>query len=435
MVSPADAEPRSKWLRCSAVMGPAGSGKTSSVQLRIALAPEGIKLCATTGIAAVNLGPGVSTIHSTLGFYNDIKDKWISGKLTEAFSRLMHGGMQELVLDEMSMLSGDELDCIWKAAEEASERAAGKKGWQPFRLTLIGDPCQLPPVKAEKWFYEATCWPQFDVVKLDKVWRQADPTFLAAMAAARGGYGKEAVDLLLAAGVEFAPKIDEHYEGATLVGKNDEASRFNSARLGALPGALLAAKSSRWTANGMSGPGEWKHIPEALHLKIGALVMLKVNSLPDFRYANGDLGTIEAWDAAKKVWKIKLKRTGDVVEIGRVTRALVQKDLPPWFKETASGEAEGREKKLPFLNWEEKWVVGEVTYFPMKIAYASTIHSSQGLTMDAVQVDCRNHFTGEPAMMYVALSRARTPQGLRVVGTPEQLARRIKMHKKAENWV
>ncbi len=437
LVAPAAEAPRSEWLRCSLISGAAGTGKTSSVQLRMALAPDGIKLCATTGIAAVNLGAGVSTIHSTLGFFDDqsLKDRWVSGRLTQALERQMQLGVRELVLDEMSMLSGEALDCIWKAAEEASERNSNGKNWQPFQLTLIGDACQLPPVKAEKWFYEAACWPQFDVTRLDKVFRQSDPNFLAAMAFARAGRGPEVVEALLAAGVEFAPAINDAYSGATLVGKNDEASRFNSLRLGSLLGQLMAAKSSRWTAAGMSGPAEWKHIPEALHLKIGALVMLKTNSLPDFRYANGDLGIIKAWDSAKKAWLIELKRTGEVVEIGRVTRTLLQKDLPPWFKETATDAEDGRERKLPFPNWEGKWILGECTYFPFKVAYASTIHSSQGLTMSAVQIDFRNHFTGEPSMAYVSLSRCQTPQGLRIVGTPEQLTRRIKLHPKAAAWI
>jgi len=433
---------KSKYLDAAFITGPGGSGKTSAIQLRIALGEQGLKLSSTSGISAVNLGEGVSTINSVLGFFDEAsaKDRWVSGRLTQAFDRLMRDGVQELVIDEISLLSAGVLDCVWKAAEEASERMQGvKKDWKPFRITCTGDFCQLPPVKAAKWAFEADCWSAFMAegafTRLTKVHRQSDPNFLTAMALARAGDGPAAVEALLAAGVEFAPTINDGFQGSTLVGKNDEALRFNSLRLGSLPGGLLAAKSSRWLAGDTSAPSEWKHIPEALHLKIGSLVMLKTNSLPDFQYANGDLGTIVAWDAPSRMWQIKLQRTQEVVSIGRVTRQLVQKDLPPWFKETAIDLDHAREKRLPFPNWEGKWILGECTYFPFKLAYAATIHSSQGLTLDSVQVDCRNHFTGEPSMMYVALSRARTPGGLRIVGTPEKLAKRIKSHVKAAQWI
>lgn len=433
---------KSEYLEAAFITGPGGSGKTHSIQMRLALGEQGLKLSSTSGISAVNLGEGVSTVHSTLGFFDEssAKDRWVSGRLTQSFECIMREGTKEIVIDEISLLSGGVLDCLWKAAEEASERMQHtKKDWQPFRFTCTGDYCQLPPVKADRWAFEADCWSAFmtedALTRLTTIHRQSDPIFLAAMAFARAGKGPEAVEALQASGVHFADTINDAYVGATLVGKNDEANRFNALRLGSIKSQLLSAKNSRWIAEGASAPSEWKHIPEALQLKVGALVMLKTNSLPDFRYANGDLGIIEGWDAAKRCWQVRLKRSDEVVEIGRVTRQLLQKDLPPWFKETAMDMEHAREKKLPFPNWEGKWILGECTYWPMKLAYSATIHSSQGLTLDSIQFDCRNHFTGEPAMAYVALSRARTPQGLRIVGTPEKLAKRIKSHTKAAQWI
>ena len=74
----------------------------------------------------------------------------------------------------------------------------------------------------------------------------------------------------------------------------------------------------------------------------------------------------------------------------------------------------------------KRWIVGGITYFPLRLAYATTVHKSQGLSLDRVQLDTYSHFIGAPSMTYVALSRAKSPAGLRIVGTPELLRSRIK---------
>ena len=78
--------------------------------------------------------------------------------------------------------------------------------------------------------------------------------------------------------------------------------------------------------------------------------------------------------------------------------------------------------------------VGAIKFYPLRLAYATTVHKSQGLTLDKCQIDCRDHFFGNPGMGYVALSRCRTPEGLVVVGTPEKLAERIKLEPKIKRW-
>ena len=82
-----------------------------------------------------------------------------------------------------------------------------------------------------------------------------------------------------------------------------------------------------------------------------------------------------------------------------------------------------------------KWIVGGITYFPLRLAYATTVHKSQGLSLDNVQIDAYNHFLGSPAMAYVALSRARTPEGLRIVGDPDTFARKVKCHPEVLRWL
>jgi ATP-dependent exoDNAse (exonuclease V) alpha subunit len=83
----------------------------------------------------------------------------------------------------------------------------------------------------------------------------------------------------------------------------------------------------------------------------------------------------------------------------------------------------------------EKWVHGALYYTPLRPAWATTVHKSQGLTLDRVQLDCRAWFFGKPAMAYVALSRCKTPEGLVVVGSPEMLAKKVKVDPRVVEWL
>lgn len=436
----------SPFLQGRFLTGSAGTGKTFTYQERMRNGDEGIRLCATTGIAAVNLGAGVTTIHSLLGFFDDksLADRFYTGRLTHKFYTLLaEEGMRELVLDEVSMFSADALEIIWKAFEEASERWKTHAGleWIKPTLVLLGDACQLPPVGDKvRWFHEADIWQEEfapNTTRLTKIWRQSNPTFLAALAAARTGNGPEAARLLQSCGVEFSNQVDATFPGSTLVGTNEKMNRYNFLRLKQVEGPTFAMKSSRWTVPGQNPPAEWEHIPEVDYLRPGALVMIKANDIPGWRYANGDLATVIGWDKDALAWKLQLKRSGEEVFIGRITRQIESRDVPPWITtdRRALSPEEGREKKIPFRNSTTRaWVLGEIEYFPLKLAYSTTTHSSQGLTLDAVQIDVREAFMGSPATCYVALSRCRTPEGLRIVGTPELLGKRIKIHEKAKGW-
>jgi ATP-dependent DNA helicase PIF1 len=80
-------------------------------------------------------------------------------------------------------------------------------------------------------------------------------------------------------------------------------------------------------------------------------------------------------------------------------------------------------------------VVGEVEYMPLRVAYASTVHKAQGLTLDCVQVDIGHYFFGNPALVYVALTRVRSIAGLRIVGDVGRLSRRIKTDSRVRRWI
>jgi hypothetical protein len=91
--------------------------------------------------------------------------------------------------------------------------------------------------------------------------------------------------------------------------------------------------------------------------------------------------------------------------------------------------------KVSYDEDKELWHHGGVLYYPLRLAYASTVHKSQGLSLDRCQIDIRGGFCGAPAMSYVAISRCRTPQGLRLVGTPDLLAKRCNTDPEVAPWL
>jgi hypothetical protein len=250
--------------------------------------------------------------------------------------------------------------------------------------------------------------------------------------------------------VEFSSMVANNWDGTTIFAKNAEVERYNSAALHQVPGQKFVVEATRWGRQRT----EWiwnrvraTGIPDRMSLKIGALVMILSNDTPAFNYVNGDLGHIEEYldglaSGCARVL-IRLKRTGDVVAIPRITRKNMHLDPPERGmraprdeKQAWELEAKARLTGRPFYSWREgKWVLGETTYFPLRLGYATTVHKSQGLTLDQVQIDCRDDFFGEPNMAYVALSRCRRPDGLRVVGTPELLARRIRVAPEVMRWL
>jgi hypothetical protein len=308
---------------------------------------------------------------------------------------------------------------------------------------LTGDFCQLPPVKAE-WCFKADCWPEFEAntTRLTKCWRQSDQRFLEAINLIRSGNGKDGA-MLLRDLVEFVPNAQVGFDGTTIIAKNEMVDNFNFTSQSRLSGAMTRVANQRWGRL----RSEWKWemfkgkrvgtIPPTLELKVGALVMILNNDTPVFSYVNGDLGHIKDYNPTTGQYLIKLKRTDQEVLIGPIVREFYQKDMigSGLTKEQIEDipSYHPRDEALPFgeVYFNEKrhrYVTGGIKYYPIRLAYASTVHKSQSLSFDQVQVDLFNHFLGSPNMLYVAISRARTPQGLRLVGTPALLEERCKVH-------
>jgi ATP-dependent DNA helicase PIF1 len=426
--------------------GAAGSGKTYATR-EWAEREKGLLLCATTGIAAINLGG--ETINSVLGYFDtqSMQESYLAGFLTAKLGKLWKVGVRRLVLDEVSMLAGDQLTYLVKAIEEVNGRGYVLGKWTDdddapppaMGLTLVGDFLQLPPVKAT-YAFESPEWARFTeeghTVTLTEIRRQADPAFIGMLRAARIGRGDVVVDYfqsLPGGGIE--QETDDRFDGPTIVAKNEEVDRHNYLRMSALQGKPLRFLSSRWGkqrsewGNPEKPPATWG-IPQELPLKIGALVMILSNyrdpETRELRYVNGDLGTIV--DATDRTAFVELQRTGEAVEVAPVERQVkVPADGARRKELRAKGEGDRIDAK-----WE---VTGAITYLPLRVAYASTVHKSQGLSLDRVQVNIRDGFFKTPGMLYVALSRARTAEGLRLVGSPKALVERCVSDPRLRGWL
>ena len=446
--------------------GCAGTGKSFTIRERISKhlengsRPYGV-VCATTGIAAVNMGPGVTTLASELKYFDteSLKEKYAEGILNQQLKLVSEKG-SHLIIDECSMLSNVQLDIICDSLKWVNDlKEVQNRGG--LGILLCGDHCQLPPVKEEFCFENSKWWKKFEenTFRLTKIWRQDNLEFIKALNFARKGDGKNASEILSSiSDIIWSPSVDTSFDGTTLVSKNDEVDRFNQIRLDELVRSgkkLLTFKTTRWGKE----RSEWKLIPNEIVICQSSYVMILSNDPPEFSYANGDCGIVEDYleESNQKIY-VKLSRNSNTVKIGRITRRNLVREHPdgrskhPEFMSKKSFLAtydESTEESLgldfaykgylrsltsegktykpgePYFDFlEKKWCIGEITYLPIRLAYATTVYKSQGLSLDRVQINYSNAFFGQSAMSYVALSRCRTPGGLRIVGSPELLERR-----------
>lgn len=461
------------------LIGQAGTGKTTLLQTRIKENPGYGLLCATTGIAAVNLSTAdcvVRTINSVLGFwdYNSLCQKYQRGLIVGKMLGISQSGVNRLIVDEMSMFGLKTFEIINQALEEVNRyRQVQDRGG--LGLMLVGDFLQLPPVE-DKYVFESDKFEPYerDQEKLTKVYRQVDSAFLSALQAARNGDGTTMVDALYShPDVTFSNFLDDHFPGTTIVGTNAEVDRINFIRLQQLKQAgkrIFTVNSQRW---GKEDPN-WKNIPLGVELSIDAYIMILNNSTEGI-YANGSCGWIRDLKGDKVVGvELHDPKTGvREVEISPILRKNYEKHDPykhgeipeekaTWTEFKSDGALKaihgpgrigyevycrsltekyrGENREQPYYDFgEEMEVVGEITYLPVRLAYATTVHKSQGLTLDQCQIDYvgsgrGKHFFGSPGMSYVALSRVRSPKGLRIVGSPGEVDKKTNVLKKVLKW-
>jgi len=448
------------------ISGTAGTGKTFVAKEIIRKHP-GVILCATTGIASVNLGEG-STLNSTLKYFDtkSLIDAYTAGYLQTTLRKLRRSGVQRILIDEKSMLSGQQLTPIARAVREVNEGGiyalesvgvgeneddenplpSRDDDLPPLGITLVGDFGQLPPVPDTdertgkkipiQFAFDSPEWPLFasHTTRLETIYRQEAKEFVAALRAIRAGRTQEALDFFTAD--KFSDLGDDDFDGTTIFAKNDAVERFNLLRLDRLNTPTMSYQTTRQGKQ----RGDWKQVPDELRLKEGALVMILANRREyedelDERgrlvYANGDLGTLVG--KRGNGWLVQLQRTGDNVLVIPVRRENTIPLEPGRRKEI---RALGKTEELITEKGKGKSeIVGTITYMPLRAAYGCTVHKTQGLTLDRVQVNLRDPFFQQPGMLFVALSRARTAEGLRIVGNQRGFVERCRMEARVQAWL
>ena len=381
--------------------GKAGTGKTTFLSRVRAEVPKRMAVVAPTGVAAINAG-GV-TIHSLFQLpFGPLVPGTIRGKMNERrFGKekiKLLKSLDLLIIDEISMVRGDVLDGI----DEVLRRYRNNP--HPFgglQLLMIGDLHQLPPVvKPQEWellgthydtpyFFSSLALKKTDAVtiELKHIYRQEDEGFISLLNKVRDN--KIDAEVLAQLNSRYLPeeiKANED-EYITLTSHNASATSINTQKLGALKG-----KRHQFPAK-IRGDFPEHAYPTVvdLELKEGAQVMFTKNDPdPTKRFFNGKIGKVTKIEK-EEIW-VECPDDVDKISVKPLEWKNVKYSLNESSKEVEENE------------------VGTFTQYPLKLAWAITIHKSQGLTFDKVIIDAKAAFAH--GQVYVALSRCRTFEGI-----------------------
>jgi hypothetical protein len=396
--------------------GKAGTGKTTFLKFIKDNTLKNCAIVAPTGVAAINAGG--TTIHSFFqlpfgpfipsnkkqwGSNDDISDKQnlISKlRLTNERKEVMQQ-LELLIIDEISMVRCDVLDAIDVVLRHV--RSVYSKPFGGVQVLYIGDMYQLPPVvKDEEWqilkdYYENQFFFSSQVaileppvfIELKKVYRQTDFEFIELLNLVRNNIMDENSYALLHSRYTPAAKWNNEHNSITLTTHNHKADTINNDALQALAGKQFSFKAL------IEGDFYEKSFPadDILQLKIGAQVMFIKNDTEKVRrYFNGKIGTIDKIEDDKIFVLCETNNTSESIE--------VKKEIWKNIKYTLN-------KKNQQIEEEE---LGSFTQYPLRLAWAITIHKSQGLTFEKAIIDAGAAFA--PGQVYVALSRCVSLSGM-----------------------
>ena len=389
--------------------GKAGTGKTTFLKYITRTTSKRFVVLAPTGVAAVNAGG--STIHSFFllplcPYLPDVKELVTEYQMPESYRSLRKDRVKILrtldliIIDEISMVRADLLDAVDMTLRRY------RRSDKPFggvQLLMIGDARQLSPVvKESERQYMEQVYPspyffhskalrrlQYITIEFEKVYRQQDLEFLDILNAVREnrleGELLRKLNSRVGAACGHGKNADDTSEPIRLMTHNRPADDVNSRKLDALPGeAVSFAAEVEGDFPENSYPAD-----EMLVLKKGSQVMFIRND-SEGRFYNGKIGRVESFDS------------DDSVTVSDADGNLISVQPVEWQNIKYALDEESGEIKQN--------IIGQFRQLPLRIAWAITIHKSQGLTFDRVTIDAGAAFAF--GQVYVALSRCRTLEGI-----------------------
>ncbi len=364
--------------------GGAGSGKSFVIrQFMRKQNPKELPILASTGAAAVLVGG--RTFHSFFGLgimeggpketlKRGLEDMKLMKRLRE---------VEGVIIDEISMIPSVALEVAENFARAARE---SDLPWGGMRMIVVGDFAQLPPVtmhgKTREWSFLSPVWEKsgFQVVELTESQRSFDSEFLQVLADVRQGKVTPLVREYLDSKIR---EHDEEDESTRLFPRRDQSEIFNQKKLAQIPEPEVKISSIYLGQDKLiESLKKNSPIPGELVLKVGCKVLFMQND-PSKRWVNGTKGTV-------------VDITPDKITVEKETWRHVTVDKAQFSLQNAQGD-----------------VVASVINFPLTLAYATTIHKSQGATLDDLWVDLSRLW--EPGHAYVALSRLKSGAGLKLL--------------------
>lgn len=357
------------------VTGGAGSGKSFLIRHFLKeKSPKDFPVLASTGAAAVLVGG--RTFHSFFGL--GIMEGGIEATVEKAArNRNVCRRLKKVsgfVVDEVSMLSGPTL----RAAELIARRVRGSDlPWGGLRVVAVGDFAQLPPVERSSsqvkgWAFLDEVWKtsNFQTALLQTQTRCIDDEYMRILASVRSGVVTDDVRTYLDSKTGLTP---DDFDGTRLFPRRDETERFNLRKLEEIKKPIHKFETVySGDARSLETLRKYSPVPDLLLIKEGALVMIRQNE-PTGKWVNGSTGHVERIQPNKVQVRLLNGRLVDIEKAG-----------------------------FSLLNPEGD-ILAEAVNFPLSLAWASTIHKSQGATLDKMSVNLSQLW--EPGQAYVALSR------------------------------